>query len=107
MHCVHTTPACLDFGALVEGPLEDADITEMGGSASAKKIDPYVLAISIFAVACLAVAGTAVALYLEVMSTPFRTVRIMSATAYCHATLTIPEAGKHVIVHHSVAHLQS
>ena len=29
-------------------------------------MDPYVLAVSIFAVACLAVAGTAVALYLEV-----------------------------------------
>ena len=37
-----------------------ADIMEMGGSASTKKVDPYVLAISIFAFSCLAVAGTAV-----------------------------------------------
>ena len=43
-----------------------ADIADFGGSSPAKKIDPYILAVSIFAVACLAVAGTAVALYLEV-----------------------------------------
>lgn len=43
-----------------------ADIANFGGSSPAKKMDPYVLAVSIFAVACLAVAGTAVALYLEV-----------------------------------------
>ena len=67
--------------------LKGADIMEMGGSASDKKIDPYVLAISIFAVACLAVAGTAVALYLEVRASPFHTVCIMHVTAYCHATL--------------------
>ncbi|CAL5229978.1 g13409 [Coccomyxa viridis] len=41
------------------------DIMEMGGGAPAKKVDPYVLAISIFAYACLAVAGTAVCLYAE------------------------------------------
>ena len=41
----------------------------MGSSGVVKpKIDPYVLAISIFAVACLSVAGTAVALYYEVNS---------------------------------------
>ena len=47
--------------------IDGADIMEFGASGSpAKKIDPYVLAVSIFAFACLAVAGTAVALYLEV-----------------------------------------
>ena len=47
--------------------MASADIVEMGSSgSSAKKIDPYVLAITIFCYACLAVAGTAVALYLEV-----------------------------------------
>lgn len=47
--------------------INGADIMEFGASGSpAKKIDPYVLAVSIFAFACLAVAGTAVALYLEV-----------------------------------------
>ena len=47
--------------------MASADIVEMGSSGlPAKKIDPYVLAITIFAYACLAVAGTAVALYAEV-----------------------------------------
>ncbi|CAK0784183.1 hypothetical protein CVIRNUC_007387 [Coccomyxa viridis] len=42
------------------------DVMEMGSSGSPKKkIDPYVLAITIFTYACLAVAGTAVALYAE------------------------------------------
>lgn len=38
----------------------------MGSAATKEKIDPYVLAITIFAFACVAVAGTAVAIYLEV-----------------------------------------
>ena len=38
----------------------------MGSAATKQQMDPYVLAITIFAVACVAVAGTAVAIYLEV-----------------------------------------
>lgn len=38
----------------------------MGSSGTKEKLDPYVLAITIFAIACVAVAGTAVAIYLEV-----------------------------------------
>ena len=56
---------------------------ELGGGAPAKKIDPYVLAISIFAFACLAVAGTAVALYAEVRSVAVHTQHTMSASSPC------------------------
>jgi len=38
----------------------------MEAAAAKQKLDPYVLAITIFAVASVAVAGTAVAIYLEV-----------------------------------------
>ncbi len=43
-----------------------AEIVPMGSAGTKEKLDPYVLAITIFAVACVAVAGTAVAIYLEV-----------------------------------------
>ncbi len=56
-----------------------ADIMEMGGGAPAKKVDPYVLAISIFAYACLAVAGTAVCLYAEVCSTVVHSLQTLHA----------------------------
>ena len=41
------------------------EIMPMGAQAK-EQIDPYVLAITIFTFACVAVAGTAVAIYLEV-----------------------------------------
>lgn len=50
-----------------DGPrwVQAAEVVEMG-SATKQKLDPYVLAITIFAIASVAVAGTAVAIYLEV-----------------------------------------
>ena len=62
---------------------------EMGGSASTKKVDPYVLAISIFAFSCLAVAGTAVCLYAEVRS-PVVHAQRLPGKLYCQDDLTLP-----------------
>ncbi|BDA44892.1 hypothetical protein COCOBI_06-3700 [Coccomyxa sp. Obi] len=48
----------------VEGSTPE-EIVPMGSAGTKEKMDPYVLAITIFAFACVAVAGTAVAIYLE------------------------------------------
>ena len=68
--------------------MASADIMEMGSSGSPKKkIDPYVLAITIFTYACLAVAGTAVALYAEVGRPKIVTARRLLCT--CMVNLSI------------------
>ena len=68
-----------------------ADIMEMGGgSASTKKMDPYVLAISIFAFSCLAVAGTAVALYAEVRSSAVYASQKVPGSIACQTYQTLP-----------------